>query len=69
MISNLKILHPKLQYVLQAIRLILLRWVLVFCGISIVSVAGAQGITSADLSALKGYAGLQGGGAADQRSL
>ena len=37
-------------------------WVLVFCGVSIVSVASAQG-TAADLSALKGAAGLQGGAA------
>ena len=61
MISGMKILHPKLQLVLQPIRRVLFTWVLVFCGLSFVSVAGAQGITAADLSALKGAAGLQGG--------
>jgi protein involved in polysaccharide export with SLBB domain len=63
MISGIKILHPKLQQVLQPIRCVLFSWVLVFCGVSIVSVAGAQGITAADLSALKGAASLQGGAA------
>ena len=63
MISDMKILHPKLQQVLQSIRLVLFNWVLVFCGVSIVSVASAQGITAADLNALKGAAGLQGGAA------
>jgi protein involved in polysaccharide export with SLBB domain len=62
--SSVKILHPKLQQHLQTIRCLLFRWVLVFCGVSIVSVASAQGITSADLSAIKGAAGLQGGAAA-----
>jgi protein involved in polysaccharide export with SLBB domain len=61
--SSVKILHPKLQQHLQTIRCLLFRWVLVFCGVSIVSVASAQGITSADLSAIKGAAGLQGGAA------
>jgi protein involved in polysaccharide export with SLBB domain len=60
----MKILHPKLHHVLQSIWRVLFTWVLVFCGVSIVSVAGAQGITAADLSALKGAAGLQGGAAA-----
>ena len=63
MISSMKILYPKLQQVLHPIRRILLSWVLVFGGVSIVSVSGAQGITAADLSALKGAAGLQGGAA------
>ena len=63
MISGMKILHPKLQHVLQPIRHFLFSWVLVFCGASFVTVAGAQGITAADLSALKGAAGLQGGAA------
>ena len=63
MISGMKILHPKLQQVLQPIRRVLFSWVLVFWGVSIVSVSGAQGLTSADLSALKGAAGLQGGAA------
>ena len=61
--SGMKILYPKLQQVLQDIRRVLCRWLLVFCGVSVVSVAGAQGITAADLSALKGAAGLQGGAA------
>ena len=63
MISGMKILHPKLQHVLQPIRRVSCSWVLVFCGASFVSVAGAQGITAADLSALKGAAGLLGGAA------
>ena len=63
MISGMKTLHPKLQHVLQTIRRVLCSWVLVFCGVSFASVAGAQGITAADLSALKGAAGLQGGAA------
>jgi protein involved in polysaccharide export with SLBB domain len=63
MIFVIKILHPKLLHVSQLTRLVLLRWVLVFCGVSIVFVAGAQGLTAADLSALKGAAGLQGGAA------
>ena len=63
MISGMKILHPKLLQVLQRMRLVLRRWLQVFCGVCIVSVAGAQGITAADLSALKGAAGLQGGAA------
>jgi protein involved in polysaccharide export with SLBB domain len=61
--SSMKILHPKLQMVLQPISRVLFSWVLVFWGVSIVSVSGAQGITAADLSALKGAAGLQGGAA------
>ena len=36
---------------------------LVFCGVSFTPIAGAQGITAADLGALKGVAGLQGGAA------
>jgi protein involved in polysaccharide export with SLBB domain len=63
MIIGMKILHPKLLQVLQSMWLFVLRWVLVFCGTCIVSVVGAQGITAADLSALKGAAGLQGGAA------
>ena len=63
MISYVKNLHPEQQQVLQPIRLVLRRWVLIFCGVSIVSVASAQGLTAADLSALKGAAGLQGGAA------
>ena len=63
MISGMKVFHPKLRQVLYPIGRFLLSWVLVFCGVSVVSVAGAQGITAADLSALKGAAGLQGGAA------
>jgi protein involved in polysaccharide export with SLBB domain len=63
MISSMKILHPKLHKVLQYGRRILFNLVPVFCGVYFVSVAGAQGITAADLSALKGAAGLQGGAA------
>ena len=59
----MKILHPKLQQVLQHISRVLFSLVLVFCGVSMVSVAGAQGITAADLIALKGAAGMQGGAA------
>jgi protein involved in polysaccharide export with SLBB domain len=59
----MKILHPKLQQVLQPIWLVLFRWVLIFCGVSFVSVASAQVITAADISALKGAVGLQGGAA------
>jgi protein involved in polysaccharide export with SLBB domain len=61
--SSMKILYSKLHQALQPIRRVLFSLVLVFCGLSIVSVAGAQGITPADLSALKGAAGLQGGAA------
>jgi protein involved in polysaccharide export with SLBB domain len=59
----MKILHSNLQLVMQTTKRALLRWVLAFCCVTIVSVAGAgaQGITAADLSALKGAAGLQGG--------
>jgi protein involved in polysaccharide export with SLBB domain len=64
MISVMKILYPKLQQVLQSIRRVLISCVLVFCGVSFVSVAVAQGINAADLSALKGAVGLQGGAAA-----
>ena len=64
MISGIKTLHSKLWQMFQPIRRVLFSWVLVFCGVSIVSVASAQGITAADLSALKGAAGLQGGAAA-----
>jgi protein involved in polysaccharide export with SLBB domain len=63
MIFGMKISHPKLQQVLQPIRRVLFRWVLVFFGVSFGSFASAQGITAADLSALKGAAGLQGGAA------
>ena len=59
----MKIMNPKLQQALQTIRRVLFSWVLVFCGVSFVSFAGAQGITAADLSALKGATGLQGGAA------
>lgn len=41
----------------------LCRLVLIFCGLSFASFAGAQGITAADLSALKGANGLQGAAA------
>ena len=56
MIFSMKILNPKLQQVLQQIWRVLFTWLLVFCGVSIFSVASAQGITAADLSALKGAA-------------
>ncbi len=59
----MKILHPKLLQMLQRIMLVLLRWVLVFCGVSFVSFSGAQGITAADVSAFKGAPSLQGGAA------
>jgi protein involved in polysaccharide export with SLBB domain len=64
MISGMKILHPKLHKALGHDRRVLLNLVVVFSGLFFVSVAGAQGITAADLSALKGAAGLQGGAAA-----
>jgi protein involved in polysaccharide export with SLBB domain len=60
---SMKILHPKLLQMLQRIMLVLLRWVLVFCGVSFVSFSGAQGITAADVSAFKGAPSLQGGAA------
>lgn len=61
MISSMKSLHPKLRHALHVVRRFLFSWALIFCGVSFVSVASAQGITAADLSALKGAAGLQGG--------
>jgi len=61
MIFSMKILQPKLRQILQLIRCDLFCWALVFCGVSIVSVADAQGISAADLSTLKGAAGLQSG--------
>ena len=61
MIFDMKILHPKLLNALQSTRRILLSYVLFFCGVSIPYLVGAQGITAADLSAIKGAAGLQGG--------
>jgi protein involved in polysaccharide export with SLBB domain len=60
MITGVRILYLKLRQLFQTVMRVLFSWVLVFCGVSIVSVAGAQGITAADLSALKGAAGLQG---------
>ena len=61
MISSIKILKTKLQQLLVYIRLALFSWLLVIYGVSFFSVAGAQGITAADLSALKGATGLQSG--------
>jgi protein involved in polysaccharide export with SLBB domain len=63
MISSMKSLHPKLRRALHDVKRFLFSWALIFCGVSFVSVASAQGITAADLSALKGAAGLQGGSA------
>jgi protein involved in polysaccharide export with SLBB domain len=60
----MKILHLKIQQVLKLFQRPLFTKALVLCLVSSVSVAGAQGISPADLSALKGFAGLQGGAAA-----
>jgi protein involved in polysaccharide export with SLBB domain len=62
----MKILLLELRQELQQCLLGLIRLVLIFGGLSLVSVVsaqglGGQGITAADLSALKGAAGLQGG--------
>jgi protein involved in polysaccharide export with SLBB domain len=56
-------LQPKMLEVLRHFRRVMYSWVLIFCGASILSVAGAQVITAADLNALKGAAGLQSGAA------
>jgi protein involved in polysaccharide export with SLBB domain len=63
MITSLKILYLKMRYVMQLIRRFLFSWVLVFWGGSFGSFVSAQGITAADLSVLKGAAGLQGSAA------
>jgi protein involved in polysaccharide export with SLBB domain len=63
MIIGMTTSHPKLQNKLQRIRFVLYSLVLIFCGASFLSVAGAQGITATDLNSLKGAAGLQGGAA------
>ena len=57
------VLSSKLLNLLHCIRGDLCGLVLGFCGVSFVSVASAQGITAADLSALKAATGLQGGAA------
>jgi protein involved in polysaccharide export with SLBB domain len=54
-------LPVKLRSVYKQTRSVLLSLILCFCGESFVSVASAQGITSADFSALKGAIGAQGG--------
>ena len=59
----MKISYLKLQHLLQVISGGLFSSILVFCGLTFVSFADAQGITAADLGALKGVAGLQGGAA------
>jgi protein involved in polysaccharide export with SLBB domain len=59
--SVFMILQPKMWEVLWHFKRVTCSWVLIFCGASLLSVAGAQGITAADLNALKGTAGLQGG--------
>jgi protein involved in polysaccharide export with SLBB domain len=64
MIIGMITLFSKAWYILKQIRRISFSLVLVFCGVSFVTVAGAQGITAADLIALKGAAGVQGGAAA-----
>jgi protein involved in polysaccharide export with SLBB domain len=61
MISSMKILSLKLQQVMQEILNVLCSLALVLSGFSLISLANAQGITAADLGALKGAAGLQGG--------
>ena len=73
MISNMKILHLKLWQLLQQCLCVWCSLVLVLGGSNFVSEANAQGlggpglggpgITAADLSALKGAAGLPGGAA------
>ena len=57
----MKILSLKLQQVMQEILNVLCSLALVLSGFSLISLANAQGITAADLGALKGAAGLQGG--------
>jgi protein involved in polysaccharide export with SLBB domain len=59
----MKILPLKLQQVWQQSHCILYSLVLIFGGYGHVSMANAQVITAADLSALKGAAGIQGGSA------
>ena len=63
MISSMKSLHLKLRLALHDVKRFLFSWALIFCCVSFVSVASAQGITATDLSALKSAAGLQGGAA------
>jgi protein involved in polysaccharide export with SLBB domain len=65
-VSSMKILYFKLLKMLRHIRLVLSNLALIFCGLTFVTVSIAQGfggqsLTAADLSALKGATGLQGG--------
>jgi protein involved in polysaccharide export with SLBB domain len=57
----MKISKIELLSVSKQITKVLFCLVLVFCGLSSVSIASAQGITAADLSTLKGAVGMQGG--------
>jgi protein involved in polysaccharide export with SLBB domain len=59
----IKILCPATLYLLRQIKIVLSSLVIAFCGVSFVSVVSAQGITAAELNALKGAPGLQTGGA------
>jgi protein involved in polysaccharide export with SLBB domain len=63
MVSVKKIIYPKMLQLLQQFNQVLFGLMLVFFGVSFLSVASAQGINAADLSALKGAAGLPGGAA------
>ncbi len=63
MISSMKILHSETRQVSKSFSCVLFRWVMFFCGLSMVAIANGQGITAADLSALKGAAALQSGAA------
>lgn len=65
----MKLFQIKQLGLLEQSKHVLLCMVLVFCGVSLVTVSsaqsvGGQGITAADLNALKGLSGLQAGGAA-----
>ena len=63
MISSMKILHSETRQISKSFSCVLFRWVMFFCGLSMVDIANGQGITAADFSALKGAAALQGGAA------
>jgi len=63
MISSMKILLLEPRQELQQRMRGLIRLLLILGGLGLVSVVSAQGITAADLSALKGAAGMQSGAA------
>jgi protein involved in polysaccharide export with SLBB domain len=63
MVSVNKIIYSNLLQVLRQFNRVVFGLMLVFLGVSFLSVARAQGINAADLSALKGAAGLPGGAA------